>query len=93
MSLLVHSDVLQLICCIDGFTSNKILYLSPQALCKASSFYAGICRNKQNQFSTVHSCDHWSKTQGLGATQILYKTAVLYYWSTGPDANNFQIAC
>lgn len=48
MSLLIQSDVLKLICCKDYYTNNKVFYLSLQALCKASSFYAGICRNKQN---------------------------------------------
>lgn len=80
----VFVDVLKLICCKDCFTNSKILYISPQALCKASSYYAGICRNKQNYFSTIHSCDHWSKAQGLGAasSDIVLKRQL--YFTSGP---------
>lgn len=76
----VTVDVLKLICCKDCFKNNEI----PQALCKASSFYAGICRNKQNSFSTVPSYDHWSKAQGLGApiSDSLLKRQL--YFTTGP---------
>lgn len=77
-------EVLKLICCKDCFKNTKLLYISPQALCKASSFYAGICKNKQNSFSTVHSCDHWSKAQGLGASSSDTPLKRQLYFTTGP---------
>lgn len=80
----VFVDILKLIYCKDCFKNNKILYLSPQALCKASSFYVGIYRNKQNQFSTVHSCDHWNKAQGLGAASSENLLKRQLYFTTGP---------
>lgn len=80
----VFVDVLTLFGSKDCFTNSKILSISPQALCKASSFYASVCRNEQNQFSTVHSCDHWSNAQALGAASSDTVLQRQLYFTTGP---------